>query len=393
MMDVESINIESNNNINSSNDEINLIDKYFNVLKYSQLPNHKIIINSFDFNEPISKNYNDNSIAAKIGSSYPLMNPKDNTNDRLGDPICDSFNIVMNESIKIVTLSDGCSWGKKPYEASNKATNSTIEYLLSKIKQKEILNTQELGQKVYRSMCRAHESIIEGKGLWESGTATLLVSLLVELDNSPMKYGLMCGNVGDCRCYHFSVKENAINEVTQNVRENEVNLNDPGGRIGQHVGKFGFPDLRNLRLFFAYCEKGDIIMMFSDGVYDNFDARIQGKSPSDLGLDYKEWDDVPKELLSKTTTKFQHEQIRSILFDKDPLNYESWKNKDDKEELLQQQEVPSPKLISERFLDFSLKITSKSRDYMENNPKGKQPNISLEYPGKMDHISCVVYLV
>ena len=90
---------------------------------------------------------------------------------------------------------------------------------------------------MYRSVCKAHESIIEGKGLWESGTTTLLISVLVELEDSPLKYGLISANVGDCKCFHYSKKDNIVNEVTRNVRQDEVNMNDPGKKKNQ-IKKF-----------------------------------------------------------------------------------------------------------------------------------------------------------
>lgn len=77
------------------------------------------------------------------------------------------------------------------------------------------------------------------------------------------------------------------------------------GRLGPY--RKTQPDLRNFSGYFTYLDRGDFIMMCSDGVYDNLDPQTNGvvctanfeptsqlQSPKSLGLpDVELWTDLP----------------------------------------------------------------------------------------------------
>jgi hypothetical protein len=56
---------------------------------------------------------------------------------------------------------------------------------------------------------------------------------------------------------------------------------DSGGRIGPHIE--GNPDLRNLSVYFRNVDEGDVLILTSDGVYDNLDPQSLGLTPEDIG--------------------------------------------------------------------------------------------------------------
>ena len=247
-----------------------------------------------------------------------------------------------------------------------------------------------MGHLFLRSLCRAHESIIAGKELWDAGTTTEIVTMKVPLlqSNLPGQYGVICVNVGDCKCFHWSLKGGFIREVTHSARDYDNNLNDPGGRLGQHVGKFGFPDLRNLKLYFAVCNPGDLIVLMTDGIHDNLDPRIQGKSPSDLGLEQSNWSDIPREELKRLSSVYQVQQLECVILDC-PLQF----NYKESKLLNSVSALPSCDLVVERLVNFALNVTEKSRSFMEANPRADQPEISSQFPGKMDHASAVAFFI
>ena len=49
---------------------------------------------------------------------------------------------------------------------------------------------------------------------------------------------------------------------------------DPGGRLGPYQGREQKPDLRNLCCYYHPCEPGDLLIIVSDGVYDNLDPEV-----------------------------------------------------------------------------------------------------------------------
>ncbi len=49
---------------------------------------------------------------------------------RDGDPVCDSYCVqLLEDNVIIAVVADGCNWGKRPMEASNRAKSAFVEYL------------------------------------------------------------------------------------------------------------------------------------------------------------------------------------------------------------------------------------------------------------------------
>jgi len=55
---------------------------------------------------------------------------------------------------------------------------------------------------------------------------------------------------------------------------------DPGGRLGPHTN--GNPDLRNMNVWYYPVQQDDIVLICTDGLYDNIDPENLGIPPSQL---------------------------------------------------------------------------------------------------------------
>ena len=90
----------------------------------------------------------------------------------------------------------------------------------------------------------------------------------------------MIVSIGDCKAFHWRAADGVVTDITIGNRQ-ELDVRDPGGRIGPHL-RNGAPDVRNLKLFFQPCEEGDMIVAMSDGIHDNLDPEMLGKTPPEI---------------------------------------------------------------------------------------------------------------
>lgn len=242
-------------------------------------------------------------------------------------------------------------------------------------KQEMIKDLQDAGHYLLRSFAEAHKRIVAGKeDIWEAGTTTLIGVLCLELEpaqEGDPKWGILCASVGDCKAFIATRGGKDVVDVTSGNRNNVLDGRDPGGRLGPYVGQ-GWPDLRNLRLYFSPCEADDLVMIMSDGVHDNLDPQTLGKIPADLKLPNKSWDELTHDSLMKVKSEYMRGLLKDIIFAKEEIN---------------------PGLITERVISHCLEVTRKSREYMEEDPARKQPMDYIAYPGKMDHTTCVTFIV
>ncbi|EGG23063.1 hypothetical protein DFA_05193 [Cavenderia fasciculata] len=54
---------------------------------------------------------------------------------------------------------------------------------------------------------------------------------------------------------------------------------------------------------------------------------------------------------------------------------------------------PNPSDITQKLIEHCSQVTHRARDFMEKFPNKKQPNDYREYPGKMDHTTCVTFQI
>jgi hypothetical protein len=162
-------------------------------------------------------------------------------------------------------------------------------------------------------------------------------------------------------------------DITHGNRNPSQEITDCGGRLGPHL-RGGLPDLRNLACYFWPCKEGDVLLLVTDGVHDNFNPQIMGKLPSDLGLvvPNNEWKHVDSEEANRIKTRFQLDTLAALLN----------RNKE-----------KTPFFFTHSLIQHCFKLTHKARNYMEKNPTKAEPNDHTEYPGKMDHATCIAYRV
>ena len=304
-------------------------------------------------------------------SSYP---PKPDFHQRMGDPICDRYFVKLYENRIICGLADGCSWGERARSAAKKACKAFVLYMNAN--QKAPKNLQELGRTMLEGFADAHRKILEtsNEAVWEAGTTTLNGSVLLRAspgDLSMKKWIFVSCNLGDCKAFYYSKQTKKVRDITLNTRDNIQESGDPGGRLGPRGDSK--PDLRNLSLFWQYCEEDDYVFIVSDGVYDNCDLRHQGYLPKDFDLPGDTWDDVDPKKVNNMNCKHVEGQLTKVIRE------------------LGDNLVPSDICVA--ITDFCLQITENSRQFMVNNPNSRLPKDYTKYPGKVDHTSVVCFRV
>jgi len=181
-------------------------------------------------------------------------------------------------------------------------------------------------------------------------------------------------------------KDKTVIDITEGNRRNVNDARDCGGRIGPYVGE-GQPDLRNASIYWTICEEDDMLIVVSDGVHDNFDPQVLGKTPNQLESKCpSEWEKITdysvaeqlktNHMISMLSNQINgDEEIR-----KERMKIFSFNNDEDAKEV--------PLQIANRVLKYCLSVTGKGRQWMEQNPKDKLPNDYQAFPGKMDHATC-----
>lgn len=334
-------------------------------------------------------------------STYPHVPGKPK---RDGDPVCDSYRVqLLEESTLIAVVTDGCNWGTRPMKASNIAKDAFIDYM--RTHQHEINELRDAGHYLLRALSYCHFKIIEGKeDIWEAGTTTLLGGILLRIkknkeDQSSKKtpeWVFVCVSIGDCKAYHFTAATKQITDITAGNRRNVYDARDSGGRLGPYVGE-GQPDLRNVAIYYSFCEEDDLFLLVSDGVHDNLDPQILGISPKEIDPkqygDKEEWkgfqtDDEVEKIKTQHMLKILSDELIGGGEEDRKLRQKilSFASNDEESPI-------SPLNVTNRIMKHCLAVTGKGREWMEQNPKEKLPMDYNSFPGKMDHATCVVFKV
>ena len=312
-------------------------------------------------------------------STYPIL---PGHLKREGSPICDTFQYRLYNHRAILAVTDGCNWGVRPRLASRTANKTFVDYLENY--QGEINTVREAGHLLLRAASHAHTAIKEKakEARMESGSTTLFGGILLELSErvtfdefeEDAQWVFVCLNVGDCKAFCVRPSEKEVVEISIGNRANSMDATDPGGRLGG-AGK---PDLRNLELFCFPCKEKDILIICSDGVFDNFDPPTQGILPRDLGINVDNWEDESLDLRVTATlfTKYRLQFLKTLLFEENPIITQL-----------------SPQSIVQRLLHNSLISTRQSRKFMREHPGKRLPSNFEKYPGKMDHTTALAITV
>lgn len=345
--------------------------------------------------EDVEASYEYNSsdyLCAKTTTTYPFdprLPPKaDGKRQRLGDPICDQFYLQIYHRCVIAAVADGCSWGDQPRDAAESACRTFVTYMQRYLA--TVSDTHGLAKLILRAFSHAHHSISRGKERlksWEIGTTTLFGGVLLPVSRiakipiekripplSP-SMAFVYANVGDCKGFRFSSTSQEVIDITPDTRQNN-DASDCGGRLGPFL-QGRHPDLRNFRLRYLPCFPGDIILIMSDGVYDNLDPEHLGLHPKRFSIDADDWKTISFERAEKVRFAYRLSSIREIILEHAAPDTYSIK----------------PEQIVRALLAFVHKTNRPAVEWMEANPMKKLPTDYSRFPGKMDHSTVVCWVV
>eukprot|EP01104_Vermistella_antarctica_P005316 TRINITY_DN1579_c0_g1_i1.p1 TRINITY_DN1579_c0_g1~~TRINITY_DN1579_c0_g1_i1.p1 ORF type:complete len:687 (-),score=95.14 TRINITY_DN1579_c0_g1_i1:234-2294(-) len=251
-------------------------------------------------------------IAARCVSTYPHLPGRAK---REGSPICDYYSLAFSNDFIVAAVSDGCSWGQLPYEASLRANKAFVKYLVGHF-DREITTTAEVANLLMLAVCKAHEAVMEPSlDVYDVGTTTLVGGVLVPLADRSGRWAFISVSVGDCQCFHFNTRTGDVVPSVKDVagRPDPRNLSDPGGRLGPSQVHDGGPDLRNFVVSVQECSEGDVFILMSDGVHDNFNPIQRGAIPLDLGiLSASSFDDMSSEEVTEMIDRYLVMKVREL---------------------------------------------------------------------------------
>ena len=291
--------------------------------------------------------------ASAIFSTYPSVDEK-----KFGKPIADTHSIDIYENCIIVSIADGCGTGELPSKASKLACEKFKEFLMIDIVGKK------LPKQIFDSMLKAvayiqTELINSAENFLEIGLTTFLGCVICKIKGEAEKYAVMYINIGDCRGLLMRPKNDICWELVTGYTS-RVDVTDARGRLGPcETDK---PDLSNFSTGIDICMSGDILLLMTDGIYDNFDPNVLGKTPQDYGLHEDKWSDSVTE----------HRKKRNEIF------YSLLK------ELYKE---PNAYSLVNNIYDFVVEKTSGARQQKIDNQITRYGFHII--PGKMDHSTFV----
>src|SRR5690554_4793031 len=110
----------------------------------------------------------------------------------------------------------------------------------------------------------------------------MLVEMIPDQSNHDT-WAFVFVSIGDCKAFHWSSASHKLVDVTAGNRTSLIDVRYPGsyllllirlgGRLGPHT-EVGEPDLRNLGLYCCPYAEGDLLLLVSDGIHDNFDPQL-----------------------------------------------------------------------------------------------------------------------
>jgi len=304
------------------------------------------------------------------------------------------------------------NWGPKPLEAARLATTTFMEE--ARKNYDKFTTVRETGRYLLRSFLNAHTKILEAplargiNDIWETGTTTLLGGVVLEVDDEDAAkhdspYIFICASIGDCKAFFCCAETGQVTDITTGTRPPSAitNVNDPGGRLGPYVGKEGSADLRNLSLFAMPAHAGDIVLLVTDGVYDNLDPQQLGISVEEAKLDAPAWEQADAHAAEKAKdiyrtvliSKKLKEMCAEVAQDADDDKGKK-KKKNDKIDIRQL----GLQDVAHNLLHHAKTVTKYSRRWMQEHPTARMPDARSKKRdplmlGKMDHTTCLVFRV
>lgn len=312
----------------------------------------------------------------------------------MGDPICDQFYVQSTGDNIVAVLADGCNWGSGPRKAAKTAAIALGSFI--KMYLGRCTNLSQFSEALILGMEYAAQKVAGGCDRIKPATTTVAGGTVLDISPAGFreKYAWVGVSVGDCKVFHYSARTRIVTDITKNSRFDVNDPSDPGGRIGPYLEN-GKPDFRNLRICYRRCEKGDLIILATDGVHDNLDPQTLGEEPRNWGLKYDTWDEANEKDPKGTQnakSQFMVNKLKKVISGSNEINDDNddGGNEDsENDENEDGDEMPSPLNVVKSLVDNAVKITQSSRKWMNEHPKDKLPSDYVKYPGKLDHVTCV----
>ena len=187
------------------------------------------------------------------------------------------------------------------------------------------------------------------------GLTTFLGCVILKVKGEPDKYAIAYVNIGDCRGLLVRKNDGVCRDLVLNYNA-RIDVTNACGRLGPADSDMF--DLSNFSCGINFCMTGESLILMSDGISDNFDPNVLGKSPLDYGINKPVWDETIPEHKKKRNEIF-YSFVREMYTD------------------------PSPLKLTLNVYNFIVDKTSGTRQQKIDNQLGKYGfNI---VPGKMDH--------
>eukprot|EP01121_Diplochlamys_sp_Union-15-3_P007903 TRINITY_DN2050_c0_g2_i3.p1 TRINITY_DN2050_c0_g2~~TRINITY_DN2050_c0_g2_i3.p1 ORF type:complete len:621 (-),score=90.69 TRINITY_DN2050_c0_g2_i3:79-1941(-) len=307
-----------------------------------------------------------------IASAWACSTFPKNSNDkkRLGDPITETYSLELNLNRFVAVLTGSPCKGESARQSSQCANLAFQDYL--RLYQSDITECQKAALHCVRASEIAHNTIMVGppapKFPYIPQPTYLLGGILMEEEDfsktiSQSYWTFVFINIGKFKAYLWKNLDSKVVDMT-------------GTRMDQTIGnaKIGpandsLPNLNGAQYYHQMCSQNDIIMIVSPAVYKNFEPKIMGKKPSEVGQNKPNW-------------KFK--------LDEDQLSI--WRCQRI-EALLKEKKVQSPSDVTEAMMKHCIDLTKKTRDYLEVNSTQKLPKDFEKYPGKLGHCAILAFRV
>lgn len=326
--------------------------------------------------------------SGKVTSTFPIDKER---NTRQNDPIADHCGLAAWGNRMLGVVADGCGRGVRAQQAASRAVDTFISDFVDMGSKPLPQNLRELAVYMMHSLGHVHENIIAGtQVVWDAGTTTLLASFLVEVEPSALtnhlKWCLVCVNVGDSKAFIWNRTNKSVREVTN--KSAPFDMKDPGGRLGPYIYQ-GAPDLRDLAFSYAFCSEEEFVILCTDGVYDNFDPELSGHLPKDVPTlvgnsaasaalaDIRpeqikaRWDQLDTNTSAELRAAYRAKTLESIIDGGDP----------------------SARSIMRSVINHCIRQTRSAREYLEQNAAQRLPSDHQQFPGSMDHLTCLAFQV
>lgn len=328
--------------------------------------------------------------SGKVTSTYPVDKER---NARINDPIADHCGLAAWGNRMLGVVADGCGRGFRAQQAASRAVDTFISDFVDMGSKPMPQNLRELAVYMMHALGHVHENIIAGtQVVWDAGTTTLLASYLVEVEPTALtnhcKWCLVCVNIGDAKAFIWNRTNKLAREVTNKLAP--FDMKDPGGRLGPYIYQ-GAPDLRDLSFSYAFCSEEEFVILCTDGVYDNFDPELSGISPKEVPAM------LGNSTASNAISEIRPEQIKAKWEQLDSNTSAELRAACRTRTLEQIIDAGDPALsarsIMRSIVNYCIRQTRASREYLEQNSAQRLPTDYSQYPGIMDHLTCLAFQV